>query len=184
MEGTKRGFEKARAGIRVLGSRIPGRGKPWLRIGLVILLLPPVSVSLWLLVLPWPVTLRWRNPTETSFMEYRVKEARRADVDFVLRHEWVPLEQISTNLQRTVLTAEDDRFYQHQGIDWRALAEEVHYRGDTTFSWGSSDDRKALWEALAFLRAHRDEIKGRSTLTQQLAKNLYFTPRRSSSEVE
>ena len=38
---------------------------------------------------------------------------------------------------------------------------------------------QALWEALAFLRAHRDEIKGRSTLTQQLAKNLYFTPRRS-----
>ena len=112
-------------------------------------------------------------------MEFRIKEARRAEAEFEVRQEWIPLEEISPNLQRAVLAAEDDRFYQHSGIDWLALAEEVHYQGDTLFSWWSGDDRRALWEALAYLRAHRNEIKGRSTLTQQLAKNLYFTPGRS-----
>ena len=112
-------------------------------------------------------------------MESRIKEARRAETDFEVAKEWIPLEEISPNLQRAVLVAEDDRFYQHNGIDWRALSEEVHYQGDSLFSWFSGEDLRALWEALSYFRDHRQEIKGRSTLTQQLAKNLYFTPGRS-----
>jgi monofunctional biosynthetic peptidoglycan transglycosylase len=179
METPRKGLLRARGAIRSLGSRIPGKGRPWLRLVLALLLLPVVSVFFWFLVLPWPLALRWKNPTQTSFMEYRIKEARRAGVEFAIRQEWLPLEEISSNLPRAVLAAEDDRFYQHQGIDWRALAEELDYQGDTAFSWRSADDRKALWAAISYLRAHRDQIKGRSTLTQQLAKNLYFTPDRS-----
>jgi monofunctional glycosyltransferase len=152
--------------------------RPWLLL-LLLPLLPVVAVGLWLLVLPWPLHLRWWDPERTSFMEYRLREARREGRDLVIRHEWVPLETISPNLRRAVLVAEDDRFYLHRGIDWRSLAEEVRYQGDTTFTWWSRDDLRALLEALRYYRANREEIRGRSTITQQLAKNLYFTPERS-----
>jgi len=161
------------------GLRIPGSGRPVLRIVVAVLFLPPAGVFLWLLFLPWPLTLRWRNPGHTSFMEYRLEGAKEAGDTLRVQQEWIPLEGISRNLRRAVLAAEDDRFYQHHGVDWRALAEEVDYRGDTTFSWWSAADRGALRAALAYGWEHRDEIKGRSTLTQQLAKNLYFTPRRA-----
>jgi membrane peptidoglycan carboxypeptidase len=64
-------------------------------------------------------------------------------------------------------------------VDWKALAEELHWSGDEDFSWSDAADRAALLEAARYYRAHRSEIKGRSTLTQQLAKNLYFSPGRS-----
>ena len=162
-----------------LGLRIPGSNRPVLRIVVGILFLPPAVVFLWLLFLPWPLVLRWRNPGPTSFMEFRLREVEEAGDTRRIEQDWVPLEEISPNLRRAVLTAEDDRFHRHRGIDWRALAEEVNYQGDTTYSWWKAEDRRALREALAYGWAHRDEIKGRSTLTQQLAKNLYFTPRRS-----
>ncbi|MGW8267253.1 MAG: biosynthetic peptidoglycan transglycosylase [Longimicrobiales bacterium] len=164
-----------------LGFRIPGSGRPVVRIVVGLLFLPPALVFLWLLFLPWPLTLRWRNPGHTAFMEYRIEEAEDGGDTLRIVQDWVALEDISPNLRRFVLAAEDDRFYRHHGIDWRALAEEVNYRGDTTFSWWRAGDRRALREALAYGWAHRDQIRGRSTLTQQLAKNLYFTPRRSLS---
>jgi monofunctional biosynthetic peptidoglycan transglycosylase len=135
---------------------------------------------LWCLLLPWPVTLPWRNPGQSSFMEHRLREARRGGQGGLeVRQEWVPLEEISPNLRRAVLAAEDDRFYRHHGIDWRALAEEVRYPGDTVFSWWSFQDLRALQEGLTYAFAHRHSIRGRSTLTQQLAKNLYFSPERT-----
>lgn len=147
---------------------------------LVLLILSPVALLyLWLLFLPWPVALIHWNPKRTSFMEYRIREAEKRGDDLEIQQVWAPLDSISPRLQRAVLVSEDDRFYQHGGIDWRALAEEVHYRGDTIFSWWSTDDLGALWAAGQYFRAHRSDIKGRSTVTQQLAKNLYFTPARS-----
>jgi len=178
-ETPRKRLPEIRGVLHSLGRRIPGKGRPGLRLILAVLVLPIFSLFLWFLLLPWPVTLRWKDPARTAFMEYRIKEARRAGGEFTLRQEWLPLAEISPNLRRAVLVAEDDRFYQHRGIDWRALAEEVHYQGDTAFSWWSADDRRALGDALAYVRANRGEIKGRSTLTQQLAKNLYFTPDRS-----
>ena len=162
-----------------LGFEIPGRGRPLLRTVVAVLLLPAALVYLWLLFLPWPLDLRWREPRQTSFMEYRVREAKQNGDTLRLRRDWVPLEEISPNLRRAVLAAEDDRFYQHAGIDWRSLGEELNYEGDTVFSWWSADDLRALKASVGFAWANRSQIKGRSTLTQQLAKNLYFTPDRS-----
>jgi monofunctional biosynthetic peptidoglycan transglycosylase len=146
---------------------------------LVPLALIPLVALVWFLALPWPLYLRWSDPGETSFMAYRREEARAAGEKLEIQRSAVPLEEISPRLRQAVLAAEDDRFYQHGGIDWRALAEEVRWQGDTTFSWWSGADRRALWDAVGYYREHRDEIKGRSTLTQQLAKNLFFTPERS-----
>ncbi len=142
----------------------------------VVAVLGPVVV---LLGLPVPWALRWTAPPRTSFMIHRAREARRQGSDLEIRQEWVPLSDIPEHLVRAVLVAEDDRFRLHHGIDWRALGEEVHYAGADTFSWRSREDRAALAGALRWGVRHRSELKGRSTLTQQLAKNLYFTPDRS-----
>jgi monofunctional biosynthetic peptidoglycan transglycosylase len=112
-------------------------------------------------------------------MEQRRREARSAGVDFEIRQEWVPLAEIAASLRRAVVVAEDYRFREHEGIDWVSLAEEVHWTGDAEFSWWSSADRAALCEALGYAWEHRAELRGRSTITQQLAKNLYFGTDRS-----
>ena len=146
------------------------------------LALPFVLVgALWFefLALPWPVLARWRNPQRTAFMEYRMRERAERGDTLVIRQEWVPLDRISRNLRRAVLVAEDARFYEHRGIDWVALREELQYRGDDDFSLTDPNDLRALRDAIAFYLRHRHEVRGRSTITQQLAKNLYFTPERS-----
>lgn len=143
-----------------------------------LLLVVTVPAVAWI-GLPWPWALRWADPPDTSFMLYREREAEAAGEEYAPVQDWVALEDMPGTLVRAVLVSEDHRFREHRGVDWRALAEEVHWAGDTTFSWRSGEDREALREAIGYYRANRDEIKGRSTLTQQLAKNLYFTPERS-----
>lgn len=145
----------------------------WVPLGLVGLLASAY------LALPWPVALRWTSPAETALMRYRQREARALGQPLVIHHEWVPLERISRHLKRAVIVAEDARFYEHHGVDWRALAQEVRYRGDGAFSWLDPRDLGALVAALRYYATHQDRVRGRSTITQQLAKNLYFTPERS-----
>ena len=131
--------------------------------------------------LPWPVLLPFRDPGPTALMEQRVRQARSKGDSLRIRRNWKPLGEISRNLRRAVVIAEDARFYDHDGIDWQALGEEVRYRGDGEFSWFSPSDVRALARSLNYYRTHRDRVRGRSTLTQQLAKNLYFSERRSLS---
>ncbi|HLU24281.1 MAG TPA: transglycosylase domain-containing protein [Longimicrobiales bacterium] len=131
------------------------------------------------LALPWPVTLRSRNPERTAMMAYRLERAAARGETLEIRHQWVPLDQISRHLRRAVIVAEDSRFYEHAGVDWAALREEVRYTGDEEFSWTDREDLKALLEAVRYYRENRDKIRGRSTITQQVAKNLYFGPERS-----
>lgn len=128
---------------------------------------------------PWPFPLRWSNPSTTAYMKYREREARNEGLAFELRHEWVPLEELPAYLVRAVLVAEDDRFREHRGVDWDALAEEVRYRGTIPPRLRHAEDRKALREAWRYARANRERIRGRSTITQQLARNLYLSPDRS-----
>ena len=131
------------------------------------------------LVVPYPWTLRIRNPERTALMNQRVREARGEGRTLDVRRTWVPLEEMSPHLVRAVLVAEDYRFREHRGIDWVSLAEEVRWAGDDSFSWLSLSDLRSLASAAAYVRSNRDEIRGRSTITQQLAKNLYFGTDRS-----
>ena len=95
------------------------------------------------------------NPTSTAWMRLREEEAARQGK--TLRHvqRWVPYARISPSLKRAVLVAEDDAFFQHDGIDYVQL-------------------RKSIETDLARGRA----VRGASTITQQLAKNLYLSPSR------
>lgn len=138
-----------------------------------------VGLVIWFLVIPYPRGLAETNPETTALMEQRLEEARAAGDSLEIRRTWVPLDRISRNLERAVVVAEDYRFRQHGGIDWVSLAEEVEWSGDEDFSWLSPADLTALVDAAAFVWANRSELRGRSTLTQQLAKNLYFGTDRS-----
>jgi monofunctional biosynthetic peptidoglycan transglycosylase len=150
--------------------------RQWVLFPVLLLASLPVVV---LAGLPWPWVLRWTDPPATAFMLHREREARRSGEAFTLVQDRVPLEEMPEVLVRAVLVAEDDRFREHRGVDWKALGEEVRWAGGDDFSWRSAEDREALRVALGYYRAHRAEIRGRSTLTQQLAKNLFFTPERS-----
>lgn len=106
----------------------------------------------------WPPVGRFTNanPETSSFMEYRLAEARRAGEDLVIRHTWKDMRYISRNLQLAVTIAEDDLFWDHSGFDFESI-------------------KKALRDNLEQGRI----AAGGSTITQQLAKNLFFTPDRS-----
>lgn len=149
-----------------------------MKIGTLILFVSSLPLLVWA-ALPWPVAYRYVDPAATAVMRYRVDQAKDEGDVLALRQTWVPLAKISPTLQRAVVAAEDGRFRDHHGIDWVSLGEELHYRGQPPFSWKDGEDLKALAGAGLYYAEHRDKVKGRSTLTQQVAKNLYFTPERS-----
>src|SRR5256885_11634107 len=105
------------------------------------------------LTLPDVRPLRSANPSTTAFMDLREHEARGAGRTPRHAQRWIAYNRISPTLKRAVLVAEDDLFWQHEGIDFEQLQESI----------------EADWTRGRFLR-------GGSTITQQLAKNLYLSP--------
>ncbi len=112
-------------------------------------------------------------------MKYRTAEAAEKGADISIRYDWIPLSRMSPDVVQAVILAEDQRFRLHGGVDWLALADEVGYDGEPPFRWTHPSDLVALARAVRRVWRDRAEMKGRSTITQQLAKNLYFTPERS-----
>ncbi len=108
------------------------------------------------LTLPDVRPLAKDNPTTTAFMQLRIEEARGAGRKFAIRHRWVPYNQISPALRRAVIVTEDAGFYDHDGIDMAEIKASLEKN----------------WEEGKFVR-------GASTITQQLAKNLYLSPSRN-----
>jgi monofunctional biosynthetic peptidoglycan transglycosylase len=108
------------------------------------------------LTLPDVRVLASHNPTTTAFIELRKQEAQEEGKALTIRQRWVPYAQISNNLRRAVLVAEDSAFFDHDGIDLKELRASLEHN----------------WEEGRFER-------GASTITQQLAKNLYLSPTRN-----
>jgi len=96
------------------------------------------------------------NPATTAFIELRAREARAHGQDPIRVQQWVGYERISPHVKRAVLLAEDDAFWQHEGVDFVQLEESL----------------ETDWARGRFVR-------GASTITQQLAKNLYLSPSRN-----
>jgi monofunctional biosynthetic peptidoglycan transglycosylase len=107
------------------------------------------------LTLPDVRPLATTNPQTTAFMEMRAEQARAQGASLRRSYRWVPYSRISPNLRRAVLAAEDGSFFDHEGVDYAEI-------------------RKAVEEAME----SGAELRGASTLTQQLAKNLYLSPSR------
>jgi len=105
------------------------------------------------LVYPNIGRLKKENPAKTAFMEYREKEWQREGKNLKIKRQWVPLSRISPYLIKAVLIAEDDKFYQHEGFDFEAI-------------------QKAMERDL---KEGKFKVGG-STISQQLAKNLFLSP--------
>lgn len=97
--------------------------------------------------------LKKENPTKTSFMKYRESEWKEKGKKAKIRQIWVSLSHISPYLTKAVLIAEDDKFWHHDGFDFEAIEKAVE-----------KNIKSGKFKA------------GGSTISQQLAKNLYLTP--------
>ena len=106
----------------------------------------------WLLTLPDVQSLAQHNPTSTALIEHRLAMASKQGRATAKRWTWVPLARISSNLQRAVIAAEDASFLNHEGFDWEGIK-------DAAIENLESGEMK----------------RGGSTITQQLAKNLYLS---------
>lgn len=108
------------------------------------------------LTLPDVRVLASTNPETTAFIELRRDEAHDQGKSFNLRRRWVPYARISSHLKRAVIVAEDSAFFEHEGLDYEQIKESLE---------ASLEDGGPM--------------RGASTLTQQLAKNLYLSPTRN-----
>jgi len=143
------------------------------------ILLLAAFIWLWWLWPP-PAWYRWAWPRQTAFMAIRrfEEQGRGGGIKAEHRYRPVPIERMALALRAAVLAGEDQRFREHDGIDYVELRKAVGYRR-TRFSWSSSSDRAELWRAVRGLITGREGMRGASTITQQLAKNLYLSPSRS-----
>jgi monofunctional biosynthetic peptidoglycan transglycosylase len=130
------------------------RRRPWLT-GLVVLPLSVfVAVQLYFLVqIGWWVG---HNPTSTSFMRAQLSSLREKNPKAALQQTWVPYARISNNLKRAIIASEDANFSEHEGVDWDALQKAYEKNS----------------------KKHK-VVSGGSTITQQLAKNLFLSGSRS-----
>ena len=126
----------------------------WVGLALLAAVLVVVAVQLW--YFGWIAWWKWNNPGETSFIAREEAALQQKNPKAGLRHRWVPYQNISIHLKRAVITSEDARFSEHEGVDWDAI-------------------EKAYKENVKRGRP----AKGGSTITQQLAKNLLLSPERS-----
>jgi len=97
------------------------------------------------------------NPQSTAFIQARMEQLRARDPQAKLRHSWVPYERVATSLKRAVVVAEDAKFADHEGFDWEAI-------------------EKAREKNLKKGRI----VAGGSTISQQLAQNLFLSGERSA----
>jgi monofunctional glycosyltransferase len=137
---------------RIRTGRSPG-GSGLRRVVLLIALLP---VAYYVLCVLGLVYLRFLPPVTTGVQVQRSVERLVAGERPVLRYRWRSSDRIASHVPRAVVAAEDSRFFQHRGFDWEEL-------------------RKARERA----EARGEPMRGASTLTQQLIKNLYFTTHRN-----
>jgi len=126
----------------------------WLGRGLLLALAAFAALQAWYLgcIVYW----KWNNPAHTAFMQQAQQGLDRRHPAMRLQNQWVPYGHISSNLKRAVVAAEDARFLSHEGVDWEAV-------------------EKAYEQNLKGGR----HIHGGSTISQQLAKNLFLSSRRS-----
>lgn len=102
------------------------------------------------------------NPSSSAVMRQTLSELRQEDPKATIRYGWVDYDQISNHLKRAVVSSEDANFFEHNGVEWEAIRQAWDYNKQQA-SQGS------------------DRRRGGSTLTQQLAKNLFLSNKRSYS---
>ena len=110
--------------------------------------------NLW--ILAYIISLNWINPDMTSVMSEQLERLQDDDPDAELRYQWVPYAKISRHIKRALLVAEDAKFAEHDGFDWAGMQH----------AWEKNLKKGKI-------------VAGGSTISQQLAKNLFLTPTKS-----
>lgn len=123
------------------------------RLILLLILILSGGLILYLFLVPDVSRLKKENPKKTSFMEYREKEWNKEGKNYRIQQKWVTLSQISPFLIKAVLISEDDKFWSHEGFDYEAIQKAI--------------EKDIKTKKFKF---------GGSTISQQLAKNLYLSP--------
>lgn len=123
--------------------------------GSILLLLIFAFIAIYFSV-PDVEMLKKENPASTSFIEFRKREAGSQGKKIWIRQEWIRLSDVPDILQKSIIVAEDASFWIHEGIDWYEVQQSI----------------KKNWE-------EGEIARGGSTITQQLAKNLYLTPEKT-----
>src|ERR1051325_4328124 len=126
----------------------------WAIRAVLVLLAAFVLLQLWYAAHIW----WWRDhpPRETAFMSARLAELKKVNPGARLQYVWVPYQRISVQLKRAMIAAEDARFVEHEGFDWEGIQHAI----DKNLKKGRV-------------------VAGGSTISQQLAKNLFLSGERS-----
>ncbi|MEK7746155.1 MAG: biosynthetic peptidoglycan transglycosylase, partial [Elusimicrobiota bacterium] len=111
------------------------------------------ACAVYLSSLPEVGYLRRENPRTTAFIELHKDRMRAKGLKPSARMTWAPISSMSPDLVHAVIISEDDMFYLHKGVDWEALREAMKYNIEK-----------------------RRPARGASTITQQLARNLFLSP--------
>jgi monofunctional biosynthetic peptidoglycan transglycosylase len=123
----------------------------WLKRLVLLLLGLLLGYQLWLF--GWVLYWNSFNPGTTRFMEIRLAELREKKPDAQLQKQWLPYNRISPHLKRAIIAAEDAKFVDHEGFDWDGIQKAIE-----------KNQKKGK------------VVAGGSTISQQLAKNLFLTP--------
>ena len=113
-----------------------------------------LAYQLWLF--GWVLWWNWVNPDSTRFMSIRLDELQVKDPQAQLKRQWIGYERISVHLKRAIIAAEDAKFVDHEGFDWEGIQHAIE-----------KNQQKGRI------------VAGGSTISQQLAKNLFLTPQKS-----
>jgi len=129
-------------------------GRSWIKWLFIVPITLVLLVQLYFFLQIW-----WwvdHNPGTTSFMREQLSVMRETNPNANIQQLWVPYERISSNLKRAIIASEDSNFNEHDGVDWDALE-----------------------KAYAKNSKKHKVVSGGSTITQQLAKNLFLSGSRS-----
>jgi len=128
--------------------------RQWLARGLLVFIVLVVAYQLWIFLhICWWIN---HNPSSSAFMEDRLEILQQKNPDAELKYRWVDYKKISPHLKRAVIAAEDAKFVDHEGFDWQGI-------------------QKAYEKNLKKGRI----VAGGSTISQQLAKNLFLSTKRT-----
>jgi monofunctional biosynthetic peptidoglycan transglycosylase len=133
----------------------------WFRVvsaGVMLLLCVVILYQLWLFCMV--VWYAHRNPASSSVMRQEIARLREQDPKARLRFEWVDYDRISNTLKRAVIASEDANFIDHDGIEWDAMRK----------AWEYNQEQAEIG---------RSAMRGGSTITQQVAKNLFLSGSRN-----
>lgn len=125
----------------------------WLWRGIALFVAVVLLYQLWIFMHIW-----WwvgHNPSTSAFMEQRLEVLQNKNPSAELRHQWVPYSRISNNLKRALIAAEDSKFLDHEGFDWEGIQK----------AYEKNQKKGRI-------------VAGGSTISQQLAKNLFLSSRK------